>query len=264
MAFTGVRKGTPVWVAEATLNPAVNGGACYGPGGDREGLGEGKCANSPPVGPPHAGGQNRARNPAAELASPPPLAGRQNRARIPTAELASPLPLAGGIGGGFVPIESLYPGDFVLARDGRLHRVQRVIRQRYSGLLVGIRHEQSSIPVWLAESHCVLAIPRPRSLGGHADWSATPISHLQSRKRLRREMTPPERILWQLLRRKQLGVKFRRQHPIGPYIADFYSRDARLIVEVDGAAHDGDAAQPFASTKRRRSTTWKSRRPTAF
>lgn len=39
------------------------------------------------------------------------------------------------------------------------------------------------------------------------------------------------------LRRKELGLRFRRQHPIGPYVLDFYCDAARLAVEVDGAAH---------------------------
>ena len=55
---------------------------------------------------------------------------------------------------------------------------------------------------------------------------------------LRRAMTPPEVMLWQQLRARPGGVKFRRQHPVGPYVADFYAPVGRLIVEVDGLAHD--------------------------
>jgi very-short-patch-repair endonuclease len=54
---------------------------------------------------------------------------------------------------------------------------------------------------------------------------------------LRRDMTPAERRLWALLRRRQTGVKFRRQEPVGQWIADFLSHSARLIVEVDGETH---------------------------
>ncbi len=55
---------------------------------------------------------------------------------------------------------------------------------------------------------------------------------------LRKEMTQAERKLWKLLRSKVLGNwKFRRQHPIGQYIADFVCVQARLIVEVDGGQH---------------------------
>jgi very-short-patch-repair endonuclease len=57
-------------------------------------------------------------------------------------------------------------------------------------------------------------------------------------RQLRREMTDAERLLWFLLRGRRLaGCKFRRQHPIGPYIADFVCLDHRLIVEADGGQH---------------------------
>jgi very-short-patch-repair endonuclease len=54
---------------------------------------------------------------------------------------------------------------------------------------------------------------------------------------LRRNMTGVEWKLWRRLRGKRLGVKFRRQHPIGPYVADFASVEAGLVVELDGDTH---------------------------
>ena len=57
-------------------------------------------------------------------------------------------------------------------------------------------------------------------------------------KSLRRRMTDAETILWSRLRRGQLnGWKFRRQHPVGPFITDFACVEGQLIVEVDGATH---------------------------
>jgi very-short-patch-repair endonuclease len=57
-------------------------------------------------------------------------------------------------------------------------------------------------------------------------------------RRLRREMSLPEVILWQNLRGGRLdGLRFRRQHPMGAYVLDFYCDAARLAVEVDGAHH---------------------------
>jgi very-short-patch-repair endonuclease len=56
-------------------------------------------------------------------------------------------------------------------------------------------------------------------------------------KSLRREMTDGERRLWLRLRGEQLGFKFRRQHPLGVYVADFACLAPRLIVEVDGSQH---------------------------
>ena len=55
---------------------------------------------------------------------------------------------------------------------------------------------------------------------------------------LRKELSLPEVLLWQHLRGRPNGLKFRRQHPIDPYIVDFYCRHACLVVEIDGAAHD--------------------------
>jgi very-short-patch-repair endonuclease len=57
---------------------------------------------------------------------------------------------------------------------------------------------------------------------------------------LRKNATQPERILWSILRGRQLGeLKFRRQHPIEPYIVDFYCAEARLVIELDGESHHG-------------------------
>ena len=57
---------------------------------------------------------------------------------------------------------------------------------------------------------------------------------------LRRDMTDAERKLWNALRGRRLaGAKFRRQVPVGPYVADFLSRRYRLAVEVDGGRHGG-------------------------
>src|SRR3990172_9024784 len=60
-------------------------------------------------------------------------------------------------------------------------------------------------------------------------------------RRLRKEMTDAEQLLWSRLRRKQiLGVQFYRQKPLGKFIVDFYAPKANLVVEVDGSQH-GDA-----------------------
>ena len=71
----------------------------------------------------------------------------------------------------------------------------------------------------------------------------------QRAKELRQTMTPAETILWQQLRNLQLdGLKFRRQQPLGPFIADFYCAEHRLIVEVDGSVHDHQQERDAART----------------
>ncbi|MGI8611412.1 MAG: endonuclease domain-containing protein [Sphingomicrobium sp.] len=68
---------------------------------------------------------------------------------------------------------------------------------------------------------------------------------------LRRALTLPEGLLWRALRRRPNNLKFRRQHPCGPYVLDFYCESARLGIEVDGIAHDmGDRPQRDASRDR--------------
>lgn len=54
---------------------------------------------------------------------------------------------------------------------------------------------------------------------------------------LRKESTPAERKLWSRIRNDQLGVAFRRQHAIGPYVSDFCCPKAKLIIELDGSQH---------------------------
>lgn len=59
----------------------------------------------------------------------------------------------------------------------------------------------------------------------------------EDRKRLKNEMTEAEKILWEELRNKKLGAKFRRQHVIGCFIPDFVCLPLKLIIEVDGGIH---------------------------
>ena len=60
---------------------------------------------------------------------------------------------------------------------------------------------------------------------------------LPRRKELRKSLTPQELKLWFYLRNKKMGVKFRRQHSIGPYIADFYCKEKNLVIEIDDHQH---------------------------
>lgn len=71
-----------------------------------------------------------------------------------------------------------------------------------------------------------------------------PTSTLTLARKLRKNLTASEAALWRALRGKRLdGLRFRRQHPIGPYIVDFYCASCRLAVEVDGGVHDDEDAK---------------------
>ena len=64
------------------------------------------------------------------------------------------------------------------------------------------------------------------------------MSRIETSRRLRRRSTDVERLLWSRPRDRQLaGAKFRRQHPIGPYIVDFFCLEQRLVIELDGGQH---------------------------
>lgn len=56
-------------------------------------------------------------------------------------------------------------------------------------------------------------------------------------RKLRKNQTQAEKNLWERLRKDKLGVRFLRQKPLGPYIADFYCAAARLCIEIDGDVH---------------------------
>jgi very-short-patch-repair endonuclease len=76
-------------------------------------------------------------------------------------------------------------------------------------------------------------------------------------KALRRRMTDAETILWSSIRRSAVnGMHFRRQHPIGPYVADFACALARVVIEVDGATHSSNEEQEY---DRRRDSYMQSR-----
>ena len=59
----------------------------------------------------------------------------------------------------------------------------------------------------------------------------------ENAKALRNRVTTSESLLWEHLKSKQLGIKFRRQHPIANYIADFYCHEIKLVIELDGSIH---------------------------
>ena len=68
-------------------------------------------------------------------------------------------------------------------------------------------------------------------------------------RELRHPTTPAEQKLWKHLRDRRLGgAKFRRQHPVGRFIVDFYCADCRLVIEIDGDSHAGQADYDAART----------------
>jgi very-short-patch-repair endonuclease len=65
-----------------------------------------------------------------------------------------------------------------------------------------------------------------------------PARSVKRARALRRQLSLPEAMLWQRLRRSPGGHRFRRQHPAGPYVLDFFCARANLAIEIDGFSHD--------------------------
>ncbi|MCA9129812.1 MAG: endonuclease domain-containing protein [Planctomycetales bacterium] len=77
-------------------------------------------------------------------------------------------------------------------------------------------------------------------------------------KKLRANQTKAESLLWELVRSSQLcGLKIRRQHPIGPYFADFACLSKRFVVELDGDYHDQVCAEDLSRQKHLESMGWR-------
>lgn len=61
---------------------------------------------------------------------------------------------------------------------------------------------------------------------------------MSSARRLRRQLSLPEMLLWRLLRLSRRELRFRKQYPVGPFVADFYCPAAKIVIEIDGAVHN--------------------------
>ncbi|MUP38439.1 endonuclease domain-containing protein [Labilibaculum euxinus] len=76
-------------------------------------------------------------------------------------------------------------------------------------------------------------------------YDASPEIHSRA-KELRRNMTKSEKLLWTEIRNRKLnGLKFRRQHPINIFIADFYCHEIKLVIELDGNIHDSEENKEY-------------------
>ena len=196
--------------------------------------------------PPLAGGLGGVNRHAASSPLPSVSSHTHSSTSGAVEEPKSSPPLAGV---NLTPIENLRPGDWVLSHTGKPCRIRRVIRKPYSGQLIGVQHAQSPTTLWVTADHYIQCKQRILSYGKEPAWSAVPSSHFGRARELRREMTAAEKVLWGRLRGNQLGIKFRKQHPIGPYVTDFYARDVGLIVEIDGDTHFTPEAKSYDSIR---------------
>lgn len=95
-------------------------------------------------------------------------------------------------------------------------------------------------------------------VGAETSWACALLNGLRRltvyARTMRKQPTDAEAVLWRRLRGRQLGVRFRRQHPVAGYIIDFYCPEARLAIELDGGGH-ADANQRRYDERRDRTLT---------
>ncbi|MGO9569972.1 MAG: DUF559 domain-containing protein [Desulfomonilaceae bacterium] len=127
------------------------------------------------------------------------------------------------------PIESLRPGDLVLTHCNRMMPVLEVVSRQYTGEMLEVEFSGASKLLCITPHHPV---------AGVAPALPPFLAQVSVARHLRKNQTVAETHMWSLLRKKQLGARFRRQHPMGPFILDFYAPEVRLAIEVDGAVHD--------------------------
>jgi very-short-patch-repair endonuclease/DNA modification methylase len=177
--------------------------------------------------------------------NPPVNGGEQEKSPRLRGDLGGPN-LRGDLGR-YLPIEQVLPGHWVIGHDGQAHPVVQIHQREYRGQMIGLQRQGNGNILWLTGDHRVLRQKRPIRFPRQPDaangWSHVSPEMFARSQELRQNSTSTEQKLWQALRGNQLGVSFRRQHPLGPYIADFYSHQARLVIEVDGSTHTTPQAQ---------------------
>lgn len=174
----------------------------------------------------------------ATLVPPPPGDSLRNTQN----SLSSKVPPAcGGPGGQVVHlkmIKELQPGDRIIDLGNNTVSIKQTKSDHYTGKIIEVSLKESNQSLYMLPENLVLCQRNTTKSSPTGHWGDIPEHYFQRARQLRQQTTPPEKRLWQYLRSKQLGIKFRSQYPINHYIVDFYARKAGLVVEVDGeSAH---------------------------
>ncbi|MFT0745119.1 DUF559 domain-containing protein [Synechococcus sp. RC10B2] len=163
--------------------------------------------------------------------------------RVPVLVNDSPLPKGEGLGVRVNPWGVQFKqGLFNMSSDSHLFRTRAELEKQGYRLVGNVFVPSPPGPLSHAagEGGRIAAPDLSSRAAGEGGYELPKASQelIARARQLRREATTAESLLWELLRdRRLLGRKFRRQHPIGQFIADFFCDDARLIIEIDGAVH---------------------------
>ena len=127
------------------------------------------------------------------------------------------------------------PLDFTQGGEEARTKIELLFSPRPLGEGPGVREE---VPRPLGKGSGVMA-PEVRAKDSHTTrYKVIPPEHIDFARQLRQQSTDAETLLWYLVRDRRLGgFKFRRQHPLPPYVADFYCHEAKLCIELDGGKH---------------------------
>ena len=128
------------------------------------------------------------------------------------------------------------------SRNSELAKTTIVVKQ-YKYLMTRVEEKQLDA---LFEVEAKLPSPSGRGAGGEGArrFPDIPADLRVFARKLRESQTDTEQLLWGLLRDKRLGgAKFRRQHPVEPYVLDFYCHEAKLAIELDGGGHAEQTAR---------------------
>ncbi len=129
----------------------------------------------------------------------------------------------------FTPIEQLHAGNMALTHRNRFEPVLEVITREYMGDMMEVELIGSHNSLYITPNHPVAVV---------APNLPVNVTKTETARSLRQNQTVAENQLWEILRDKHIMVKFRRQHPLGSFILDFYAPKVRLAIEVDSSIHN--------------------------
>ena len=144
---------------------------------------------------------------------------------------------------GTIPVQNLNTGDYILGIDRKFHRITQKTEKSVTGLIAAIYHLQESNPLYVSGHHRILCREKKISTAGDNFWKLFPQELYKKIKVHNKILHEGSRILWDYVKNEQLGSHFLKEYQVGPFIADFYSEEHKVIIELHDEGHDNDNYQ---------------------
>lgn len=132
-----------------------------------------------------------------------------------------------------IPVKDIIPGDFIINHNKRLSQITEKIQKKYTGIIASIRHIRSQSTLTLCGSHRILTKEKEVSKTGDNFWKLFPVELYKKIKVNNKSRQFENDILWEYVQNEQLGTVLTKDFQIGPFIADFYADEKKLIIEID-------------------------------